>query len=623
MNNLIRNVREGIYYAKKCLDLLHQRDRKKLSLYLILQLLLTSLDVLGILLIAGIASIASWAIQGNGPSGRVLAIIEKFNLQNQSAQNLAIIFASVATALLVSKSLFGFYLTKRSLIFLAKRDAEISSNLSRNILQQDMESLRINSSFEYQNAITIGSNAVTSGLISQVALLITEVIMQLVIFITLFVFAPEISLILFAYFFCFLILLTFKLGRSAKIISQSLAELNISTSRTLFEAVQNFRIVKTSNVSDFFAIRIRNYREQVSFFNVEQSMLSVWSKFAYEIAMLLAAVIFSAYAFLLFPAAKAASLLALFLAAAYRIAPSIMKVQAAIVQIKGSIGSAKVFFKVLDEVNAGKQIAQRNSVGKYPDSVELNPRVLARFDSVDFAFRDQEFSALNDISLRILRGERIGLVGPSGAGKSTFVDLLMGLLKPSRGTVELIGTDPATAILTKAISVGYVPQEVILVSGTIRDNLAFGVETNSILGADYWKVLESVGLAKWVRGLPSQLDTPLGEFNSSMSGGQRQRIGIARALINNPDVLILDESTSALDAESEKLIIDFMMKLDSRITLIVIAHRLSTVRNMDVLYYFEKGRLISSGSFNQLRQLVPNFDLQAKLLNMDTYEERK
>lgn len=620
MRGLVLSIREGIFFGRKCLSLLAEKDKRKFKFYLVLQLLLTGLDVLGILLIAAIASIASWAIQGSQPSGYVLIFLEFFHLQDQTPQKVALIMGVIATLSLICKSILSFYLTKRSLRFLSGRDAELSSSLTQKILNQDLDSLRLISSFEYQNSITIGSNAVTAGLLSQSALLVTELIMQLVLFITLFAFAPIISLSLFIYFALFLVFLTFKLGRTAKTVSQNLNDLNIITSRTLFEAIQNFRVIKTSSKTEFFALKIRQYREEVADLNVEQSMLSVWSKFAYEVALLIAGVIFAAFAFLSYPASRASALLAIFLAAAYRIAPSIMKVQGAVVQIKGSIGSAKVFFRVLDHVNIYGALNVGNissNLESYKPEGDFNQ---VQFESVDFSFKDSSVLNLRDISLAFSKGERVALVGPSGAGKSTFIDLLIGLLKPTNGRVALNGLLPSHAIQSGQITIGYVPQEVILISGTIRENLVFGFDTKSFSDNEYWKVLSDVGLHNWVHNLSLKLDAPLGEFNSRLSGGQRQRLGIARALLRRPDLLILDESTSALDSESEKMIVDLIMSLDRSVTLIVIAHRLSTVRQMDVLYYFDEGQIVASGTFDELRKNVPNFDLQAKLLNLSSIE---
>ena len=619
MEQLKRQIRELLYYSKKCLGLMSNRDKRYLFLFLLIQISLTGLDVLGVLLIAVIATVATSAVQESELSLKVLQFLEMFNLDDMSPQQVALILTISATLLLVTKSLLGFYFTKRSLTFLSSRDANISSRMSGAILRQNLEELRKLSSFEYQNAITLGSSAVTSGLISQGSLLISELVLQMVMLITIFVFSPIISTGVFLYFSGFLILLTVKLGRTAKYVSQQMSELNISTSKNLFDALQNYRIVTTTQSQHFFSTKIKESRLRIAQFSVNQAMLNVWSKYVFEVALLLAVVIFAGYAFLRFSASEAASLLAIFLASAYRIAPSIMKVQSSIVNIKGSLGSAKVFFDVYDHVKTHwleSESIDNSVVGRPAGDIPIGSPLIC-FNQTDFQFRDSTESVLRDVTLSIKKGSKIGLVGPSGAGKSTLVDLLIGALLPTSGSVSLMDSPARDSIQKKLVRIGYVPQEVILIAGSIKENIAFGSDLESVDDARIWEILDSVSLSKWVHDLPLKLDSKLGEFGSKISGGQRQRIGIARALFTQPDILVLDESTSALDAETEKSIMDFIMALNPNITLIVIAHRLSTVTKLDELYYLSEGSILAHGSFQELRQRVPNFDAQAKLMGLD------
>jgi len=589
MEQLKRQIRELLYYSKKCLGLMSNRDKRYLFLFLLIQISLTGLDVLGVLLIAVIATVATSAVQESELSLRVLQFLEMFNLDDMSPQQVALILTISATLLLVTKSLLGFYFTKRSLTFLSSRDANISS-------------------------------AVTSGLISQGSLLISELVLQMVMLITIFVFSPIISTGVFLYFSLFLILLTVKLGRTAKYVSQQMTELNISTSKNLFDALQNYRIVTTTQSQHFFSTKIKESRLRIAKFSVNQAMLNVWSKYVFEVALLLAVVIFAGYAFLRFSASEAASLLAIFLASAYRIAPSIMKVQSSIVNIKGSLGSAKVFFDVYDHVKTHwleSESIDNSAVGRPAGDFPIGSPLIC-FNQTDFQFRDSTESVLRDVTLSIKKGSKIGFVGPSGAGKSTLVDLLIGALLPTSGSVSLMDSPARDSIQKKLVRIGYVPQEVILIAGSIKENIAFGSDLESVDDTRIWEILDSVSLSKWVHDLPLKLESKLGEFGSKISGGQRQRIGIARALFTQPDILVLDESTSALDAETEKSIMDFIMALNPNITLIVIAHRLSTVTKLDELYYLSEGSILAHGNFQELRQKVPNFDAQAKLMGLDS-----
>jgi ABC-type multidrug transport system fused ATPase/permease subunit len=620
----VRTIKPGIsellHYGRKCLSLLSVRDRRYLIIFLLIQISLTGLDVLGVLLIAVIATVATSAVQGAEPNLRIIQFLEMFNLNEMTPQRVALILTLTATFLLVAKSILGFYFTKRSLIFLSSRDANISSQMSGAILRQNLEELRGLSAFEYQNAITLGSSAVTSGIISQGTLLVSELVLQLVLLSTIFIFSPVISVGVFLYFSLFLILLTVKLGRTAKYVSQRMTELNISTSKNLFDALQNFRLVTTTQSQLFFSAKIKDSRMQIAKFSVNQAMLNIWSKYVFEVALLGAVVIFAGYAFVSFAASEAAALMAIFLASAYRIAPSIMKVQASVVNIKGSLGSAKVFFKVYDHVKnhwTEPRITNTSMEYKSIQNNELNGPLIS-FNKTSFQFQDSPQLILKDVTFSINKGSKIGLVGPSGAGKSTLVDLLIGALLPTSGSVSLMNLPARVSIQEKLIRIGYVPQEVILIAGTIKENIAFGRDPESVDDRLLWKILDSVNMSNWVHDLPLKLESELGEFGSKISGGQRQRIGIARALFTQPDILVLDESTSALDAETEKGIMDFIMTIDREITLIVIAHRLSTVTKLDTLYYLSEGLILAHGNFQELRIKVPNFDTQAKLMGLDS-----
>lgn len=169
----------------------------------------------------------------------------------------------------------------------------------------------------------------------------------------------------------------------------------------------------------------------------------------------------------------------------------------------------------------------------------------------------------------------------------------------------------------KLIKVGYVPQEIILSNDSIESNVAFSVEKSLIDHELVQESLEAVGLNDWIKTLPNGLLTKVGELGSLVSGGQRQRIGIARALYLKPQLLVLDEATSSLDADSEAAISDFVLNLPKTTTVIIIAHRLSTIRSLRRIFYFSEGRVIASGNFDQLRSEVPDFDRQANLLGIE------
>ncbi|MEX2670970.1 MAG: ABC transporter ATP-binding protein [Phycisphaeraceae bacterium] len=208
--------------------------------------------------------------------------------------------------------------------------------------------------------------------------------------------------------------------------------------------------------------------------------------------------------------------------------------------------------------------------------------------------------SLKDVTLTIPRGQAVAFVGPTGAGKTTIVDVILGLLKPERGEIRVDGRDIQHDLATWQRHVGYIPQFIYLTDDTIRRNIALGLDDKDIDEDRITQAVAAAQLTELVDRLPGKLDTIVGERGVRLSGGQRQRIGIARALYQNPDVLVMDEATSALDNATEKSVIEAVNKLKGTRTIIMIAHRLSTVSECDVLYCMKDGQIETSGSYAEI-----------------------
>jgi ABC-type multidrug transport system fused ATPase/permease subunit len=222
-------------------------------------------------------------------------------------------------------------------------------------------------------------------------------------------------------------------------------------------------------------------------------------------------------------------------------------------------------------------------------------RAMLELDHITYTYLTEVEHALSDISIAIKRGESVGFIGVSGAGKSTLVNILLGLLTPDAGEVRVDGENIQVNLRNWQDQIGYVPQSIFLTDDTLRRNVAFGLSGEQIDDTALQRAIEAAQLEEFVAGLPHGLETVVGERGIRVSGGQRQRIGIARALYHDPAVLMLDEATSSLDIATEYGVMQAVRTLHGAKTIIIVAHRLSTVEHCDRLYRLEQGRMVEEG----------------------------
>jgi len=274
--------------------------------------------------------------------------------------------------------------------------------------------------------------------------------------------------------------------------------------------------------------------------------------------------------------------------AAFRLMPCANR----IVNLSNSVNFQMPLFDILyDELLEIKENHKKNKKIEHIAENKIAFQQEIVIQELSFQYPQGKEEVLQNISFQIAKGTFVGIVGQSGAGKTTFVDILLGLLEPSRGKIFVDGQDIFQNIRGWQANLSYVPQTIYLIDGTIRENIALGITENEIDDQKIETVTRMAELYDFIEELPQKLSTKVGERGVKLSGGQRQRIGIARALYYSPEVLILDEATSALDNETEKSITDTILKLKGKITIIAIAHRVSTLENCDFKIKFEDGKV--------------------------------
>ncbi|MGE6795702.1 ABC transporter ATP-binding protein [Psychrobacter okhotskensis] len=288
--------------------------------------------------------------------------------------------------------------------------------------------------------------------------------------------------------------------------------------------------------------------------------------------------------------------LAVYALAGFKLLPALQQIYYSITTIRGNTAA---FNAIKADLKASSVLLNNESFNT--EEMHLAPAKNIRLSNVSFTYPNKKIAAINNLTIDIPINATVGFVGESGSGKSTTIDLLLGLIMPNKGQLLLDNTIiDNNNIKAWQQRIGFVPQSIFLSEGSIAENIAFGLNSKDIKLKEVKQAIKLAHLTAFVDSLPEGLNTKVGERGVQLSGGQRQRIGIARALYNQADVLVFDEATSALDGITEKVIMDAIQELSGKKTIIMIAHRLKTVENCDIIYLMEQGNVVEQGSYQEL-----------------------
>ena len=281
-----------------------------------------------------------------------------------------------------------------------------------------------------------------------------------------------------------------------------------------------------------------------------------------------------------------------FAIAAVRVLPSVNRINTYITEIAYTQPSLDFVYDNLQEgMKTDAMLAERRAYSQV-EKLKLDHQI--ELDHISFHYPDSDKNIFEDAHMIVPKGKSVGIIGTSGAGKSTIVDILLGLLHAQTGTITCDGVDIFKNYESWLAQIGYIPQSIYLIDESIRDNIAFGIDADKIDEKRIWEVLEEAQLKEFVEELPEGLDTTIGDRGVRLSGGQRQRIGIARALYNDPEILVFDEATSALDNDTEAAVMEAVNSFHGRKTMIIIAHRLNTIEKCDMIYKVENMKLVKT-----------------------------
>lgn len=608
---LSRNLRQGIVY--QIFDVLSKRDRRLTLAVLVIQVFFGLMDLVGVALVGVLGALTVSGIQSGVPGNRVSKVLTFLNLNELSFQQQVTCLGILASTFLIGRTILSAFLTRKTMRFLANRGAQLSSDLVSKFLAQPITSIKSNSSFQSMYALTTGVWIAILEVLGTVIVMVSDFSLLIIMCSGLFVLDPSLALMTIFTF----VLVGYGMYRGmqlkARLLGEEKSRLEILTNQKISEVIGSYRESIVRGRRFYYAQEIGKLRFASAKVEAESNFMPYISKYVIETTVIIGGLAISAIQFVLNDAVHAIATLSVFMAAGSRIAPAVLRLQQGAITVRSRIGQSSSTVEMIKSLKKSNPLKPTLSP---TDFMHIGFKGTINLKSVRFVYPGEIKPAIEISDLTVNEGESLAIVGPSGAGKTTLVDVLLGILPAASGEVQLGGMPPFEVIEKWPGAISYVPQDVSITSGTVRENIALGFEQDSLSDQVILEALKLAQLEDFISSLPLGLDTPLGERGGNISGGQRQRIGIARALVTNPRILVLDEATSALDGETEAEISSAISNLKGKTTVVVIAHRLASVRNCDSVLYLESGNSIMQGTFEEVRKAVPNFEKQAKLMGL-------
>ena len=602
----------GRYVAKIALNALEPSDRRKIKIIAIIQILLGFLDLIALGIVGLLGSMAVKGVTSPPTDGKINFFLLE-NLGEISFQKQIAILGIVAAIFLIGRTAITMYLSRKTLYFLSVKSANLTATLARKFLNKDLLAVMAKSKQETLFALTGGVNIVLIGVLGAGIQILTDLSLLFIMLFGLFVVDPIISITSIMLFGSISLVLYYLMHSRAAELGETKTELNIQSAERIIEVIDTYREAVVRNRRNFYADKISELRIKLASVEAEIAFMPSISKYVIEISMVIGALLICSLQFALKDAGEAVATLAVFITAGSRIAPAILRLQQSAMAIKTAVSSAGPSIRLIESLHPDSYSSE-----SYSDKIQIShagfiPEI--EFVDVSFSYPNQD-AAVDSISFKVAQGQFIAIVGSSGAGKTTLVDLLLGILNPTSGQILISGFSPEEAIRKWPGAISYVPQDVALIKGSITENVGLGFNIEEMNEDLIQNALKHASIDDYVSNLEHGSATEVGDGGLKLSGGQKQRLGIARGLISNPQLLVLDEATSALDGQMESDITNTLYSLRGDRTVVVIAHRLSSVRDADLVIYLDKGKLLAQGTFNQVRETVPSFDMQAKLMGL-------
>lgn len=601
--------------VSRSLGLLNRRSQIKIFVFIGAQLLVSILDSLGILLMGVLVSLALSFTTTSKSSDSLDFLLQYVGLQTITQQQLLPLCGAAVVILLLIRTSLSLFISLKTYRFLAQLGSEVSATFISKLFTTPFWWIRNQNVNELSFALSQGVQYSIIGVLGQFIILVSELSFLILMLTILLSVNPLMALVAVIFFFSFGLLVYLQVGRQISSLSEKTTEKVVEGNQQIQNSLNLFREIFTKSREKAFEDEFRHSRYESGILFAQLNWLQLVPKFAVEVAVVLGAFFLALASALTGGYVSAVTDLAVFLAATSRIAPSALRLQQSLMSTRAYAGQSLKSFQFYHELTAlGPNSLQ---AGEPEKNLQVMNRLshipIVNFDEVSYKFIDSSKPVLENISFVIGPGETVALVGSSGSGKSTLCDLFLGLHTPTSGSALIDGIPALQFVKRHPGCISYLPQETLIIPGTISDNIAIGVDPNDLNHYELSQAIQKSQLTEFVNALPQGLTQSLGETGSKLSGGQKQRIGLARALYARPKLLVLDEPTSSLDAETEDAFLRALKVMRGECSVLIIAHRLSTLKFVDRVMYLENGRILATGSVDEVRRAVPRFDVQAGL----------
>ena len=566
--------------------------------------LLSLMEMVGVAAILPIVNIA----MGAELTGYLAVLSDIFG--NPQRSDLVVYLGIVLVLAFVIKGIAALLFKRWSLKFTGYQQLATSTTILNHYMKDSYFNHR--KSQPEETAFLISTYVVFAyrGFVGSIINFVGDFLSIMVLLIMILCVMPVPALIAFAYFGITIAVMQFFLRRGNAKYGEITARAGRDALRFLLDDIRGFREIRITNAHKAAIEQYRGPAARSVKSDVNLSFLNDFPKYSLEvifivgIAGLLALVTAT-------QGADGLPFLMLFATACIRILPNATRMIASLGGIRANEFASEEVAKVIRSMSPEEQ---RLQMVEFKD--EIDPATIinsgiepvdVQIDNLVYRYPDGDKDVLKDIQLDVPAGTSVAFVGGSGSGKTTLVDLILGLLTPTNGTISSQGKDIHTDLHSWYQKIGYVPQAPYLGNGTLREAVAFGIPAKHIDDDRVIYCLELAELMPVVETLEDGINTSIGENGNRLSGGQRQRVGIARAMYRNPSLLVMDEATSALDNETEHKITQTINRISKEITVIIVAHRLSTVRNVDQLVYLSQGRIANKGTFKEVQAANEEF----------------